>query len=131
MSSDILDLIDSTLDDVTVSGDAMRWAPDAPDPTPPPGGAFQVRCDDAPRDITTHAAPWLPAEVWDRCIIDEANTWLAHHGYPLTDWQYELVSRMFKVPVRMLLSRAEVERRARLRRMHSEYRRRTRRSVHR
>ena len=56
--TDILDLIDSALDDYEVSSDAMRWAPDLPEDETRTGASINFTIYDETRQ-------WLTDATWE------------------------------------------------------------------
>lgn len=109
MSDSVLDLIDHALD---AHGDAMRWSPDAPDPTPPEPSvdlveAFGVALTEWQRATLAGLSRLSVAFGEFDIVVRE----VSHH-----------VVRMSKIQRRS----AEVARQARLRRMRHLYRQRRR-----
>lgn len=61
----VLASIDACLDDYELSDDAMRWAPDEPDPTPEDG-----LCPYCFHELSAHPQVWDGAFVCSRSLFD-------------------------------------------------------------
>jgi hypothetical protein len=141
VSQNVLDLIDGVIDEYYTPADAMRWNPDAPDPT---------------SSEQASGGPIAP-ELWRRvAILDEREHWVdltpfvASVDIELTDWQRDILERLPTGSITVsfdhsasrftphrfvdyrplcahhyrLWSQRERQRTARLSRMHAAYRRR-------
>jgi hypothetical protein len=106
--SDILDLIDGAIEDWETSGDAMRWAPDVDVNQSQFTGLLAFDVDEAARraarrltnQSSTVTWQWTNARDCDRggySTLDEVTAWPE-----VTEWQLELVSRLFDVPAEMI-----------------------------
>lgn len=112
-TSTVIDLIDNVIHDWTMSDDAMRWNPDAPDPTPVPR---TQRLDWI--DMTAYARSGEHVQVQGQItfVLNETTTAVGFwEGIEATKGIFDEVAAFWGV------------RAARLRRMHGLYPRRWRR----
>ncbi|HEX5995981.1 MAG TPA: hypothetical protein VFY84_12635 [Jiangellales bacterium] len=118
MSRDVLDLIDAALNDYATSTDAMRWAPDAPEPEPAAVDFLAVRHRGGPVVTIRMTCTITPAGV--KLSLD-----LAHLRAQLRSRYGRRASAGIRA-VLAALNPPPPPAAARLRRMHTEYHRRTR-----